>query len=173
MNILEYLKKQNVTHQCVPHPDLDNAGGLAASLGLPPESVAKTILLRANGGYRYIVAVYPAVWSVDLERLSALLGGTQLRVATELDAAAHCPDCEAGLVPPFGSQYAMSTVVDERLAREPEIVFAGNTREKAIRIRFEDYRQLETPLILDFATPLGEERELSGSHAVPPSSAQG
>jgi Ala-tRNA(Pro) deacylase len=110
-------------------------------------------LLRANGGYSYIVAVLPATKHVDLQLASTALGGSKLELATEADLAAHCPDCETGVLPPFGSQYAMHTMVDESLAKDQEIVFEGNTHDEAIRMTFEDFRRVEVPLIVDFARP--------------------
>jgi Ala-tRNA(Pro) deacylase len=89
---------------------------------------------------------------------SAALGGAKLQLATETDVASHCPDCEVGVLPPFGSQYAMTTIVDESLANDAEIVFDGNRHDEAIRMKFDDFRQIEEPLIVNFARPSEEKR---------------
>ena len=88
---------------------------------------------------------------IDLEQLSRQLCGCEVELATEAEISEHCPDCEFGVLPPFGSQYAMTTVVDESLANDPKIVFEGNMHEEAIRMRFRDYMRVEEPLILAFA----------------------
>jgi Ala-tRNA(Pro) deacylase len=153
MKVADFLTKKKVGFKVLSHPNAFDAQRLAHTLHIPGRVVAKTVLLRANGGYAYIVAVLPATKHVDLQRASAALGGSKLELATEVDLAAHCPDCETGVLPPFGSQYAMQTIVDESLAKDQEIVFEGNTHDEAIRMTFEDFRRIEEPLIVDFARP--------------------
>jgi Ala-tRNA(Pro) deacylase len=55
------------------------------------------------------------------------------------------------VLPPFGSHYGLDTIVDERLAEEEEIIIESNTHDEALRLRFEDFRRVENPLIADFA----------------------
>ena len=64
-----------------------------------------------------------------------------------------CPDCEIGALPPFGSQYGLKTVVDESLLADEHIVFEGNTHAEAIRMRLDDFRNLEHPLVLPISAP--------------------
>ena len=90
---------------------------------------------------------------IDLKRLSHVLGDAQVQLATEAEIAQHCPDCERGALPPFGTQYGMKTVVDEALAGQDEIVFEGNTHHEAIRLRYQDFYNLEHPLVASFAVP--------------------
>jgi Ala-tRNA(Pro) deacylase len=80
-----------------------------------------------------------------------MLGGSELSLATEEEVASHCPDCEWGVLPPFGSRYGLRTIVDESLLKEPEIVFEGDTHREAVRMRFDDFRHIEDPLIGQFA----------------------
>jgi Ala-tRNA(Pro) deacylase len=149
MNVAEYLTTKKVAFKVLPHRETHDAQRLAQSLRIPGRLVAKTVLLRANGGYTFIVAVLPATKNIDFARASAALGGSKLQLATETEVASHCPDCELGALPPFGSQYAMKTIVDESLTKDEEIVFEGNTHHDAIRMRFEDFCRVENPLILN------------------------
>jgi Ala-tRNA(Pro) deacylase len=113
-------------------------------------AVAKTVLLCANG-YGYVVAVLPANKKLDLDRAAKLLGGATLRLAKKEEICEHCPDCECGILPPFGSRYAMQTILDSSLAENDEIVFEGNTHQEAIRMKFEEFRRLEEPLVAPIA----------------------
>lgn len=45
----------------------------------------------------------------------------------------------------------MKTLVDESLAEDERIVFEGNTHQEAIHMTFEDYRNIEQPLLGIFA----------------------
>ena len=80
-----------------------------------------------------------------------MLDGCKLELATEAEIAKHCPDCEIGALPPFGSQYDMKTMVDDRLSEDVEIVFEANTHAEAVRMKFDDYRGLEQPIVGRFA----------------------
>ena len=151
MNVTEFLLEQNVAFESVPHLATYDSQRLAQTLHVPGREVAKTVLLRANGGYRYLVAVLPATKQIDFAKASAALGGSKIHLATEIEVAAHCPDCEMGVLPPFGSQYGMVTLVDESLTKDEQIVFEGNTHHDAIRMKFTDFRRIEEPIIVDLA----------------------
>jgi Ala-tRNA(Pro) deacylase len=98
-----------------------------------------------------VLAVLPADCKIDVQKVSQALGGAEVELATEAQVAEHCPDCEVGVLPPFGSQYGLQTIVDESLARQLEIVFEANNHHEAIRMSFEDYRRLENPTIISFS----------------------
>lgn len=109
------------------------------------------MLLRANGGFTYVVAVLPATKQIDMHRLSHAFGDSKMELATELEIKEHCPDCEMGVLPPFGTQYCMKTIVDESLATDKDIYFEGDTHHEAIRMKYEDFRRAEEPLTASFA----------------------
>jgi Ala-tRNA(Pro) deacylase len=113
--------------------------------------VAKTVLLRADHDYRYIVAVLPATHRIDFDRLSEFLGGTNVALATEEEIAERCPDCEFGVLPPFGSHYGAETIVDEALSKDEYISFEGESHTEAIRMKYSDFYDYEHPLVARFA----------------------
>ena len=152
MNIATFLEERHCQFERVPHEPTYSAQRLAHELHVSGRDVAKTVLLRANGDYQFVVAVLPASKKIDLERASKLLGGSMLQLATEIEIAEHCPDCDFGVLPPFGSRYGMKTIVDSSLADDEEIVFEANTYNEAIRMRFDAFLALEDPLVAPFAT---------------------
>ncbi len=151
MRVEDLLSAKNVDFDVIPHHDTYAAQRMAQVLHVSGKEVAKTVLLRADHGFKYVVAVLPADKSIDFERASQALGGSHLELAAEEEIAEHCPDCEIGALPPFGSQYDMETIVDESLAEDDEIVFEGNTHHEAIRIKFRDFCDIEGPLVASFA----------------------
>ena len=120
---------------------------------MPGREVAKTVLLRtgADGGYQFVVAVLPANKEIDFQRAANLLRQDKVQLAAELEIASHCPDCDFGALPPFGSHYGMTTIVDSSLAKDKEIWFDGNTHKEAIHMKFDDFRRLEKPWVAAFA----------------------
>lgn len=152
MNVITFLDERKCQFERIPHEPTYSAQRLAQELHVPGQDVAKTVLLRVNGGgNQFIVAVLPASKNVDFERASKLFGKSKVHLATEFEIAAHCPGCDFGVLPPFGSRYGMKTIVDSSLANDFEIVFEANTHEEAIRMKFADFVEIEDPLIAPFA----------------------
>jgi Ala-tRNA(Pro) deacylase len=151
MNVQGFLSDRKVAYDAIPHRATYDAQRLAQTLHTPGREVAKTVLLRADGGYSYVVAVLPATKTIDFDKVSAAFGGSKIELATEIEIQQHCPDCEMGTLPPFGTQYAMKTLVEESLTEDEEIIFEGNNHHEAIRMRYEDFHRIETPLVAQFA----------------------
>ncbi len=154
MKVTDYLSKQNVAYELVPHTETHDAQRLAATIHVPGREVAKTVLLKKSGGNAYVVAVLPANKAVDIEQASRVAGDCVLEMASEAEIAQQCPDCELGALPPFGSQYRMKTIVDENLSKDEEIVFEGNTHHEAIRMKFDEFCNIEQPTIGRFTVDL-------------------
>jgi len=151
MNVATFLEQHHCWYEHVLHHPTYSAQRLAHELHVPGREVAKTVLVRTNGRGKFAVAVLPANRKIDFERVSKLVGKDKSELATESEIAQHFSDCEFGALPPFGSQYGMKTIVDSSLAEDEEIVFESNTHHEAIRMRFDEFRKLEHPLIAPIA----------------------
>src|SRR5690349_21088008 len=153
MNIQRFLNERRVPFDILTHEPTYDAQHMAQAVHVPGHEVAKTVLLRADHAYSYIVAVVPATRMIDFRKACHALGGTDLALATEVEMANLCPDCEIGALLPFGSKYGVKTVVDESLSEDEYIVFEGNTHAEAIRMKFANFCNLEHPLVLPISQP--------------------
>jgi Ala-tRNA(Pro) deacylase len=153
MKVLEFLDHSHIPYEVLTHEPTYDAQHMAHAVHVPGKAVAKTVLLRANHGYRYMTAIVPATRMIDFDVASHALGNCELRLATEEEVSEVCPDCEFGVLPPFGSQYGAKTVVDSSLAKEDEIVFEGSTHHESIRMKLADFCRLESPLIVPLTRP--------------------
>ncbi|HEY2882630.1 MAG TPA: YbaK/EbsC family protein [Pirellulales bacterium] len=151
MKLHEYLSDRHVEFDVLDHEATFDSQHLAESIHVSGRRVAKTVLLRMDHGYKYAVAILPATHLIDLEAIAQLLGGAKLELATEYEIAQRCPDCETGVLPPFGSMYGLETLLDESLRNAEQIVFEGNTHHEAIRMAGEDFMRLENPIVGSFA----------------------
>ena len=149
MNIASMLEEKNIPYEAIPHRDTYEAQRMAEALHVSGREVAKTVLLRVDDGEDFVVAVLPANKTVDLKNAGEILGGAT-ELANEEEVARQCPDCETGVLPPFGSRYGMQTIVDESLNEDKHIYFEGNTHHEAIRMRFADFLKVEVPKIRRF-----------------------
>ena len=167
MNVKAYLDQHRVDYKVYPHAEECDAAHAAAALHVPGANFAKTVLLRADHGFRYVVVVLPSTSRLDLERVRAALGGADLRLATELEVVERNPGCEAGVLTPFGSQIGADTIADASLADHADLFFGGDNHQECIRLNFHEYCRLEHPLILAVAesgvkTPRCDETHVGG-----------
>jgi Ala-tRNA(Pro) deacylase len=161
MKLQEYLHDREIPFDVLHHEDTFDSQHLAEAVHVSGRQVAKTVLLRMDHGYQYAVAILPATHLIDLEAVERLLGGARMELATEYEIAQRCPDCETGVLPPFGSMYGLETVLDESLRNATQIVFEANTHQEAIRMAGADFLKLENPLVGDFARPRNGKRVVS------------
>ena len=148
MNLIDYLTSKGIEFEAILHEDTYDAQRMAATIHVSGREVAKTVLLKTGGG-EHAIAVLPANREVDLEKVAQTLGDGKVELATEFEISQLFADCDLGAIPPFGSRYGLQTLVDGKLAADEQIVFEGNTHHEAFRIRFDDFRALERPLIVD------------------------
>jgi Ala-tRNA(Pro) deacylase len=144
--IAAYLGREGVEYRYLPHPWVARAEDLAASLHVPPERVAKCVLIEAEA--RRYMAVLPANQRLDEAWAADLLHARSVHLLAESELAPLFPDCEVGAEPPFGRLFDMSVVLDASLAdRNIDLVFNAGTHTDAIAMRFIDFERIERPMI--------------------------
>lgn len=147
-SIQKFLSEHGVPYQVLTHRQAYTAQEEAAVAHVPGREWAKTVVCFADD--EPILAVLPALYNVDTERLQRLAGAKKVRLATEAELAPLYKDCEPGAMPPLGCLYGQRVFVDRTLASDPEIVFNAGTHADAIRMRYEDFAKLTNPTVGDF-----------------------
>lgn len=151
----DYLDENQVRYEVIAHSPTESAPATAEALHVPGKTVAKVVMIKEGGDD--VMAVLPANLKVDVLRIQEVLGrqpGRRIRLATESEFAKLFPDCEVGMMPPFGNLYGLDVLVDSSLTEDEEIVFpAGNSRE-SIRMPYDDYERLVVPRVVDFGSRL-------------------
>jgi Ala-tRNA(Pro) deacylase len=161
MYVLDFVRSRGVWFEALLHRPASSSTKRARSAHVPGRSVAKAVLIRA--GERFFVAVLPATSRIDLGRLCEVVGepASQVRLATSDELLELFPDCEPGVVPPFGRLYGLTTLIDTGMAESPEIIIGANTRHEGLRMRFRDFATLEQPVPASFGRPIGVESDRS------------
>ena len=128
----------------------------------------KAVLIKA--GDSFVLAVLPSTSRIDLGRLSEVVGApaSQVRLATPDELLEIFPDCEPGVVPPFGRLYGLTTLVDSGLAESAEIVVGANTRHEGLRMHFRDFQALEEPVRASFTRPIAPDQPIAHGPSQPP-----
>jgi Ala-tRNA(Pro) deacylase len=149
VKVEQFLDARGISFEMLPHEPTFSAQRMAQAVHVSGESVAKTVLLKADG--QFVLAVLPATHQIHLEMAREALAAHLLELASEEELAQVFSDCEVGAVPPFGTQYGVETLVDASLAEDDEIVFEGNAHRQAFRMKYRDYEDLERPQVAVFA----------------------
>lgn len=146
--LVKFLQEQHVPFVTIPHARAYTAQEIAASVHVPGQEVAKSVIVLADG--KLVMAVMPATRRIDLNLLRKELGAKKVRLATEAEFEGVFPECEVGAMPPFGNLYQVPVVVDESLKKDLEIVFNAGSHTETVKIRFDEFVHLVRPTFATF-----------------------
>ena len=154
MYIHDFLRSRGVWFEALLYQPASSSAKRARNAGVAGRRVAKAVLLRVREGY--VLAVLPASSRIDLERFSQVVGspGTDIRLANSDELLAMFPDCEPGVVPPFGKLYGLTTLVDSGLSDIGDVVVSANTRHEGLWMHFRDFAAIEQPEQASFCRPI-------------------
>ncbi len=141
----EFLDSHRVKYMVISHSLAYTAQGVAALAHVSGKKLAKTVIVKIDGVLA--MAVIPASFHVDLDRLRKLTGAQYVEVATELEFKDAFPDCETGAMPPFGNLYDMPVYADEILAENEEITFSAGSHRELVRMHWADMQRLVNPTV--------------------------
>lgn len=145
----QYLREQDVPFQVQYHPEVFTAQEVAASEHVSGKQLAKVVMVLGDG--KLIMLALPAPKHVNLANLRALLGATDVRLATEEEFAARFPDCDVGAMPPIGKLYDIPLYIDAELAAGETIRFQAGTHTDTISLAFADYMRVAEPKVAELA----------------------
>jgi Ala-tRNA(Pro) deacylase len=146
------LKKNNIRYKTFKHQEAYTAQEIAAAMHVPGKDLAKVVMVKSKD--RYIMAVVPASWRIDFNKLKDVLHEKDVRLATEEEFKSVFPDCEAGAEPPFGNLYNIDTYVDKSLAKDDHIFFNAGNHYETVVMDYNDYTNIVKPRVADFAVQL-------------------
>lgn len=144
----EYLDEKKVRYDVSSHREAFTAQDIAAALHVPGKKLAKVVMIKS--GERFVMAVLPATWKIDMEKMKKVLKNTDVRLATENEFKDLFPACDVGAMPPFGNLYNLDVYVDKSLTEDREIVFNAGTHVDTVNMNYQDFVSLVKPVVADF-----------------------
>jgi Ala-tRNA(Pro) deacylase len=144
----EFLDSHRVKYVSIVHSRAYTAQEIAASAHVPGRELAKAVMVKVDG--RIAMAVLPASYQIDFERLRAAIGAGNVELASETEFQDRFPECELGAMPPFGNLYGMEVYAARRLSEDREIAFNAGSHTELIKLAYTDYERLVSPKIVDF-----------------------
>ncbi len=117
------LQAAGIAHTITRHGPVRSLAEAAASRGLDPADIVKSIVVR-RGDDDYLFVLVPGDRTISWPKLRALLGVSRMSMpdaATAKDVTGY----ERGTITPFGSLRAWPVVADERVAGRMVSIGAG------------------------------------------------
>ena len=150
--LLRVLAESGIGYELIAHPHTETARAEARAVGVMPDEVAKTVIVRTTGGYTRVVV--PASERVAISKVRSLLElDHETRLATETELAAAYPEFELGAVPPVGGPEGDMVVIDRRLAERESLIFEAGSHEESVRVGTEELVRLADARIGDVCVP--------------------
>jgi len=97
--------------------------------------------------------ILPASRKISLANLKSMLGAKSVRLLSENEIAFLFPDCEVGSIPPFRHWSGTELWMDLALQGNKELLFQGGNHETAIRMPFDEWREIAKPNEGAFSIP--------------------
>ena len=125
-------------YELLSHAHTESAIAEADALGLSPNDVAKTLVVKTPDGY--LRAVVPASCRLDERKVRDITGGGKKHVhlATEDDLRSDYGDFELGAVPPLGGSRKDPVIVDRRVTARESVVLEAGSHEQSVRLASAD-----------------------------------
>jgi Ala-tRNA(Pro) deacylase len=145
------LRLRGVPFEELHHREAFTAQEVAHREHFSGHRVAKVVVVLADG--RPVELVLPAARQVQLDRVRALLGAGEVRLASEEEMAKSFTDCEVGAAPPLRHWPGVDVLMDRALEVEGDILFQAGTHADAVRLSFRDWYALVRRQVGSFTEP--------------------
>ena len=139
ITLQQYLDKSGIEYDVLSHGHTETSLDTAQTSHIPPQQVAKSVILEDEDGY--LMAVIPASHHIELGQLSRQLE-RRLGLATEDELAGLFSDCDLGAIPPIGEAYHMEVVLDDSLGQCPDVYFEAGDHTDLVHVRGPAFQQL-------------------------------
>jgi Ala-tRNA(Pro) deacylase len=143
--IRDELEQRGIAYEELHHPDVFTAQEVAQREHVSGHRVAKVVCVMVDG--QPVELVLPASRRVDLGWVRQLLGGRDVRLATESEMAQFFTDCEPGAIPALRHWGGVDVIMDANLQVKGDILIQGGTHRDAIRMRFDDWFGMVNPRV--------------------------
>ncbi len=141
-----FLDDNQIKYAIIEHSPAYTAQEIAASTHIRGRELAKSVMVRIDGGMAMVVL--PASKRVSIEELQRVTGKKGIRLAREDEFVKLFPDCERGAMSPFGNLYGVEVYVDPDLTKDDMIAFNAGTHTEVVRMHYADFERLAKPKLL-------------------------
>jgi Cys-tRNA(Pro)/Cys-tRNA(Cys) deacylase len=142
-NVTRFLDARQIEYQAFELPaEKRSAEESAALLGVPPDTVFKTIVVVRERKGKPILCLVPATAEVDLKKLAAALGEKKLALPTQREAEAITGLQAGGISPLALLNRGFQICLDRAAEQLTQVHVSGGQRDLNIRLRVKDLAAL-------------------------------
>jgi Ala-tRNA(Pro) deacylase len=134
-----YIAEQGIAWDPVAHQASSTCMEAAHGAHIPPDRVAKAVVLKGKAGY--LMAVIPASRQLNVRELGEAVAD-ELALVGEPTLGDLFADCKPGAVPPVGAAYGIRTLWDEVLGSGADVYFEGGDHQTLVHMKGADYGKL-------------------------------
>lgn len=127
-----FLDQHMIPFEIVAHPHTQTSVETARAAGVPPERVAKGVLLDGVGCQ--MVAMIPADQEIHLGKLG-LDNGVEFTLADETSVSRLFTECEPGVVPGLPNAWGVEMVWDDSLMAQPDVYLEAGDHKRLLHIQ--------------------------------------
>jgi Ala-tRNA(Pro) deacylase len=128
--VTEHLEHRGALFVVLPHRHVETSLAEARATHLPPEQIAKVVVLIIDTGPA--LGVVPASARLDVDEAGRALESKSVRIAEEAEIERFFPEFELGAVPPLTSLLHVPVVIDPLVAERPSVTFPAGTRRESV-----------------------------------------
>ncbi len=138
-NVTRLLDQRKIKYTVFELPAEKLGAEITADLlGVPPEMVFKTIVVKRDGRGKLILAIVPGNCEVDLKLLANAVGEKKVHLTTQREAE-ELTQLQAGGISPLALlNRGFQVVIDQSAHGHPEIHISGSQRGLNIRLPVKD-----------------------------------
>lgn len=150
--ILNKLEKSGIKFEIIDHRQVFTAQDKAATTGVDPKQVVKSVALKADTK-DYILVSVPANKNIDLKKIKEFINKSRKKEGTKLAkkidfakpawAKKNLKNSEAGSLLPLGYLYNMPTFFDNLLLKQKFLLLNSGSNWQSIKITPTQILQLE------------------------------
>lgn len=146
--IKKILDENKIKYSLKHHEPVYTSEQAAKVRGDSLEQGAKAIIMKSKD--KYFLIVISAVKKINSKKLKKILKVKSLSFVSSEELSKF--GLETGAVPPFGSVIGLKTYVDKSLLDNKEIAFNAGSRTDSIRMKLDDYLNVEKPEVYEFSS---------------------
>jgi Cys-tRNA(Pro) deacylase len=149
MNLIAFLKTQNVWYRIVEKEVTIHTADAAAATGIPLEQVTKSLVFLADK--KPILAIIPGTHRVDTGKLKRALNVQKIHMVpfTQVEKYSGYPP---GATPPIHHKQIQDVVIDQTVMQFDTVYGGGGSREKLIELKTKDIQKVNAAKVVDIST---------------------
>jgi Cys-tRNA(Pro)/Cys-tRNA(Cys) deacylase len=132
---IQRLHELGIRHEVLEYRFVKGARAAADTLGLPRETVVKSLVFRCEGGFLFALLGGDA--NVSLRKLGRATGHKHVEAAPPRDAE-RVTGYQVGGISPFGARQPLPVVLDQTTAAHDSLVINAGARGVLVRIATSD-----------------------------------